>query len=90
MLQKQFTTLENLVAAEESAIAQCLHVKATEASDILLKAKILLEKQNEKKDIQKRSLGVAGTTKEKAAEATYIDDLASQALAAAQKAPDYN
>lgn len=90
LLQKQFTTLENLVAAEESAIAQCLHVKATEASDILLKAKILLEKQNEKKDIQKRSLGVAGTTKEKAAEATYIDDLASQALAAAQKAPDYN
>lgn len=90
LLQKQFTTLENLVAAEESAVAQCLHVKATEASDILLKAKILLEKQNEKKDIQKRSLGVAGTTKEKAAEATYIDDLASQALAAAQKAPDYN
>lgn len=90
LLQKQFTTLENLVAAEESAVAQCLHVKATEASDILLKAKILLEKQNERKDIQKRSLGVAGTTKEKAAEATYIDDLASQALAAAQKAPDYN
>lgn len=90
LLQKQFTTLENLVAAEESAVAQCLHVKATEASDILLKAKILLEKQNEKKDIQKRSLGVAGTTKEKAAEATYINDLASQALAAAQKAPDYN
>lgn len=89
LLQKQFTTLENLVAAEESAVAQCLHVKATEASDILLKAKILLEKQNEKKDIQKRSLGVAGTTKEKAAEATYIDDLASQALAAAQKSPEY-
>lgn len=89
LLQKQFTTLENLVAAEESAVAQCLHVRANEASDILLKAKFLFEKQNEKKDIQKRSLGVAGTTKEKAAEATYIDDLASQALAAAQTPPEY-
>lgn len=89
LLQKQFTTLENLVAAEESAVAQCLHVRANEASDILLKAKFLFEKQNEKKDMQKRSLGVAGTTKEKAAEATYIDDLASQALAAAQTPPEY-
>lgn len=89
LLQKQFTTLENLVAAEESAVAQCLHVKAPDAADILLKAKFLFENQKNKKDFQKLSLGVSGTTKEKAAEAGYIDDLATQALLASQKTPDY-
>jgi len=89
-LQKQFTTLENLASSEESAIAQCIHVKAQDAAQILLQAQQLLEIRNEKKDLQKLSLGVAGTTKEKAAEATYIDDLASQALAAAEGNPDYD
>lgn len=81
-LQKTFTTLENLAAAEEAAIAQAIHVRAQEAADILLTARNLLEQRKEKQKYQKQSLGISGTTKEKAAEAQYIDDLASAALAA--------
>ena len=88
-LQKQFTTLENLASQEESAIAQALHIKADVAAEILLRARELLKQRNDKKDLQKLSLGIAGTTKEKAAAAQYIDDLASQALAAAEESPDY-
>ena len=98
-LQRTFLTLENLAAAEESAVAQCLHVRADEAADILLKARDLNTLREDKKDLQRLSLGQAGTTKEKAAEAGYIADLASAALAAAtasgdnlaaaEKAPDY-
>ena len=79
-LQKAFTTLEDLAAAPESAIAQAIHVRAQEAADILLSAKNLLSQRNEKKDLQRLSLGQSGTTKEKAAEAQYLDDLASLAL----------
>lgn len=89
-LQRQFTTLENLASAEESAVAQCIHVRAQEAAQILLQAQQLLEVRNEKKDLQRLSLGVSGTTKEKAAEATYLDDLVSQALAAAEDSPEYD
>ena len=89
LLQRKFLTLEALAAAEESAVAQCLHVRADEAADILMKARDLNGMRNEKKALQKLSLGVAGTTKEKAAEAQYISDLASQALAAAENTPDY-
>lgn len=89
LLQKEYTTLENMAAQEESAIAQLLHVRAAEASEILLQARTLLEKRNEKKDFQKLSLGVSGTTKEKAAAAQYLDDLASQALMAAEKKSEY-
>lgn len=88
-LQKQFTTLENLVAAEESAVAQCLHVRANEASEILMHARNLNGIRNEKKDLQKLSLKTAGTTKETAAEAGYISDLASLALEVADDEPDY-
>lgn len=88
-LQKRFITLEGLATAEESAVAQCIHVRAPEAAAILLTAKQLLEQQNEKKEIQKHSLGAAGTTKETAAEAQYIDDLASAALSAAESKPEY-
>lgn len=79
-LQKKFITLENLANAEESSIAQCLHIPATEAADILLNAKNLLEQQNQIKEMQNQALGLAGTTKEKAANAQYIEDLADQAL----------
>ncbi len=80
-LQKKFITLEALAGAEESAIAQCLHIKnAAEAADILLAAKQLLAGRQEKQDLQKKSLGVAGTTKEKAAEAGYISSLVDQAM----------
>ena len=79
-LQRSFTTLENLAAAEESSIAQCLHIKAPEAAEILLKAQDLNAQRNEKKAVQRHSLGVAGTTKEKAAEAQMIAELAGAAL----------
>ena len=97
-LQMQFTTLEKLAGAEESAIAQCLHIKAEQASEILLQAKNLLEKREQKKSIQKLSLGISGTTKEKAAQASYLDNLASlalseqnpaQNLAVAEDSPEY-
>ena len=84
LLQREFTTLENLAAAEESAIAQCIHVRAQEAAQILLQAQLLLEVRNDKKSLQRLSLGAGGTTKEKAAAASLIDDLAAQALAAAE------
>lgn len=89
MLQKQFTTLENLASSEESAIAQCLHIKAFEAAQILLTAKALLETREEKKKTQRLSLGKAGTTKETAAEAQYISDLASLAWEAADDSDEY-
>ena len=80
-LQKKFITLEALAAAEESAVAQCLHIKnATEAADILLAAKQLLATRQQKQDQQKKSLGASGTTKEKAAEAGYISSLVDEAM----------
>ena len=90
LLQREFTTLENLAAAEESTIAQCIHVRAQEAAQILLQAQQLLEVRNDKKSLQRLSLGAGGTTKEKAAAASLIDDLAAQALAAAEDEPDYD
>ncbi len=89
LLQREFTTLENLANAEESKIAQCLHIRAQEASQILLVAQNLNQQRNEKKDLQKLSLGVAGTTKEKAAAANYASSLAAQALLAAEEDEDY-
>ncbi len=88
-LQKEFTTLEGLASAKESAVAQCIHVRADEASTILLQARELLNRRNEKKDFQKLALGASGTTKEKAAEAQYLDALASLALKAAESEPPY-
>ena len=80
-LQKTFITLEGLASAQESAVAQCLHIKdAKEAAEILFAARQLLARREEKKCEQKKSLGVAGTTKEKAAEAGYISSLADEAL----------
>ena len=88
-LQKAFTTLEDLAAAPESAIAQAIHVRAQEAADILLSAKNLLSQRKEKQELQRLSLGQSGTTKEKAAEAQYLSDLASQALAVAEDTPKF-
>ncbi|MCR5494357.1 MAG: excinuclease ABC subunit UvrC [Treponema sp.] len=89
LLTKTYTTLENMCMAEESAIAELLHVRADEATEILMIAKSLLEKRNERKEVQKQSLQAAGTTWQKAAQAQYIEDLAGAALAA-EKPVDYN
>ena len=88
-LQKAFTTLENLAAAQESAVAQAIHVRAQEAAEILLSAKNLLTLRQEKQELQRLSLGESGTTKEKAAQAQYLSDLAAQALQAAEDEPEY-
>lgn len=88
-LTKHFITLENMCSAEESAVAELLHVRADEATDILIHAKHLLEKRNERKEQQMQSLKSAGTTWQKAAEAQYIEDLAQEALMAAEKTPNY-
>ncbi len=89
LLTKKFTTLENMCNAEESAIAEALHVRADEATEIILAAKNLLHRRNERKEEQKKSLQAAGTTWQKAAEAQYIDDLAGAALRAAEEEPPF-
>ena len=88
-LTKTFTTLENMCAADESTVAQTLHVRADEATEIILAAKRLLEKRNARKEEQMRSLKSAGTTWQKAADAQYIDDLANAALLAAEEEPEF-
>ena len=88
-LTKTFTTLENMCKADESAIAQTLHVRADEATEIILNARRLLEKQKARKEEQMNSLKAAGTTWQKAADAQYLDDLASSALKAAEDEPDF-
>ena len=88
-LQQKFTTLENLAAAEQSTIAECIHINTTEAARIQLQAQAILEQRKEKQSLQKLSLGVSGTTKEKAAEAAYLNDLANLAMEAAESAPKY-
>ena len=88
-LTKTFTTLKNMCAADESTIAQALHVRADEATEIILAAKRLLEKRNARKEEQMHSLKSAGTTWQKAADAQYIDDLANAALLAAEEEPEF-
>ncbi|MCR5606165.1 MAG: excinuclease ABC subunit UvrC [Treponema sp.] len=45
ILIKNFMTMENLANSEESQIAQLLHVRADEASDILLSARAIVAKR---------------------------------------------
>ena len=82
ILIKTFTTLENLAAAEEAKIAQALHVRAAEASEILLAARAELEKRNENTEPKKvmfaSQLGL-NDTKEGSAE-SYTSSLADAAL----------
>ena len=80
LLLKKFTTLEQLAAAPEADIAQTLHVRAGFATDILMAAKVLLQKQNEAKAKTRLSLGEAGTTADKAARYQFNADLAMAAL----------
>jgi excinuclease ABC subunit C len=89
ILTKTFTTLENLADSEESQVAQALHVRAQEASEILLAARRLNKERQLKKAHTMDSLQTAGTTAQKAAAAQYTEDLASQALEAAQDEPGY-
>ena len=77
---KKYGTLESLAATSEADIAQTLGIKADAASDILISAKNLYRQQQEKQNAQKTSLGMPGTTKEKAAKFKINHDLAAEAL----------
>jgi excinuclease ABC subunit C len=74
---------------------ECIKVSKAEAQEIISVAKDLLDTQKEKQSMQKLSLGISGTTKEKAAKANYLNNLAAQALAlqghkeVAEDAPEY-
>lgn len=78
ILIKTFTTLENLAASEEAQIAQALHVRADEASEILVAARNLAEQRAENKKSKK--LILASALSSKTEEDSYASQLASAAL----------
>lgn len=80
MLIKKYGTLASLAATSEADVAQTLGIRADAASEILLNAKKLYIEQKEKLEKQKESLGMAGTTKEKAARLQINHNLAAMAL----------
>ena len=79
-LIKKYGTIASLASATEADIAETLGIKAEAASDILLQARNLYIKQKEKQDMQRESLGMPGTTKEKAARFHMNHNLAAMAL----------
>lgn len=83
-LQKTFITLENLAQATPQDISACIKTSLQESQNILKQANELHKKRTQKKEQQKQSLKIAGTTKEKAAQAAYIANLADTALQAAE------
>ena len=68
ILLKTFTTLENLANAEESQIAQALHIRALEASEILFAAKTMWQKQKDSIERKKEQIDAELGTGEKAAD----------------------
>lgn len=82
ILIKTFSTLENLANAQEAEIAQALHVRSGEASEILLAAKAASQKRSETKN-QKQlffqsQLGQNET--QRTGESVFASKLASLAL----------
>ena len=82
ILIKTFSTLENLANAQEAQIAQALHVRSGEASEILLAAKAAAQKRSETKN-QKQlffqsQLGQNET--QRTGESVFASKLASLAL----------
>ena len=80
LLMKKYGTLQSLTEAPEADIAQLLHVRADAASDILMAAKVLLQRQNEVKAKESLALDIPGTTKEKAIRSKNNANLAAEAL----------
>lgn len=78
ILIKTFTTLENLAASEEAQIAQALHVRADEASEILVAARNLAEQRAESKKSKK--LILASALSSETEEDSYASRLARDAL----------
>ncbi|MBQ2080946.1 MAG: excinuclease ABC subunit UvrC [Treponema sp.] len=79
ILMKKYGTLSALAAAPESEVAQLLHMRADATTELLMKAKLALSKQNERKSEQMQSLDEAGTTWQNAAHYKMVADLASLA-----------
>ena len=80
ILLKTFTTLENLAAAEEAQIAQALHIRSPEASEILLAARTELEKRNETKNAKKTMFAAQLGTSSDERDESYASTLADAAL----------
>ena len=64
----------------EAEIAELLHMRAENATSLLLAAKTELQKQDERKERQMESLVEAGTTWQKAAQSKHTANLAALAL----------
>lgn len=78
ILIKAFSTLENLAASQESQVAQALHVRADEASEILVAAKNMAFQRTESKNTKK--LVLESALSGNAEESSYANRLASAAL----------
>jgi polar amino acid transport system ATP-binding protein len=83
MVFQQFNLFPHMTVLKNMTIApiKLLKLSKAEAEEIISVAKDLLDAQKEKQSMQKLSLGISGTTKEKAAQASYLNNLAAQALA---------
>ena len=80
ILIKEFITLENLAASQESKIAQSLNVRSDIATEILLAARAALEKRNETKKA-KENMFAAQLGKDQSQEKeNYASSLADEAL----------
>lgn len=80
LLMKEYGTLAALSAAPEADVSRLLHIRAAQASELLLAARELLKKQDADKAKSGLSLDLPGTTKEKAARYKINSDLAGLAL----------
>lgn len=80
LLMKEYGTLAALCAAQEADVAHLLHVRAAQATELLLAAKELLKKQEADKAKSGLALDLPGTTKEKATRYKINSDLANLAL----------
>ena len=80
LLMKKYGTLKALAEAQEADVAQLLHVRSDAATDILMAAKVLLQKQDKTKQMQALALDLPGTTKEKAMQSKKNANLAAEAL----------
>lgn len=84
ILLKKYFSLEKLCTATKEELTELLGINESQAKNILQEAKILLEKENDKKTNAMKSLGASGTTWQKAAESQYTIDLAKSALEVAE------
>lgn len=84
ILLKKYFSLEKLCTATQEELTELLGINESQAKNILQEAKILLEKENDKKTNAMKSLGASGTTWQKAAESQYTIDLAKSALEVAE------